>query len=545
MDSYTASLLSRLKEQYERWKTEEPFAGAELIRFLDAVGRTAAVMNRSDLAVEADRLSRRMNQQKERKWTSEEALAEMFPLLRCCYEAGESDASFVSPPGRQGPEAAILLCGNDPLFSAYLRGSLQTTPWRFITLPFIEQPAASLVQLGIDCIVVILEEDGADASVFDAFLNDAGRHSYIPVAIVGGNRRKGEELKWYEIGADDVMAKPVAVGEFFIRIRRLVEKKQKIDQLVLIDELTGVYNRKYLPRVYARLRSDLERSRTPSCLALLDLDRFKQVNDRFGHLAGDAVLKKLAAFLLAHTRGMDTVVRFGGEEFVVWLAKTTRNEAHRVLKRLQRQFAAEEIEAGGVRLSCTFSVGFVECDDPDEPLEHWLRLADEALYAAKKSGGCRVEEAKREAVPTDGGRAKKERRQGNGQRWSVAIVDDDELARTVIADLVRKLADEQEREADIYEFSDGLSFLESPVYKGEKRSVVILDRVMPKMDGLEVLRRLRRQQKPYKVMMLTSRQDERDIAQAIDEGADEYVTKPFKWLELEARLRRLLKEFDE
>ncbi|ADI27491.1 diguanylate cyclase [Geobacillus sp. C56-T3] len=541
MDRSVASLLDRIHEQYERWRTGPPLDGAELARFFNAVGRTAAVIGRSDIAAEAERLIHRLNGQTKRQWTAEEALMEMVPLLRCFYEAGEAAFATIPSSHRQGPKAAILLCGNDPLFFAYVRGALQTVPWCFTTTPSLEQAAASMFRLSPDCIIVSVKEGEWENPDLTVLLERAGQRPYLPVVIVRRDEGKEGRLKGYELGADDVITTPAA-DELFVRVRRLIEKKRKIDDLVLIDELTGVYNRKYLPRVYARLRSDLERYGAPSCLALLDLDHFKQVNDRFGHLAGDAVLQKLAAFLRQHTRGVDTVVRLGGEEFVVWLAKTSKSEARAVLERLQRQFAAEKVEADGALLSCTFSAGLVECDEPDRPLDYWLRLADKALYAAKRGGGNRIEEAAREKsgfsdeAPSQ---ASTDRR-----RWAIAIVDDDELVRMMIADLVRKLVNEQGRKADIYEFGDGLSFLESPFYQSGRQSVVILDRVMPKMDGLEVLNRLRQERKPYKVMMLTSRQDERDIVHALEQGADEYVTKPFKWLELEARLRRLLKELD-
>ncbi|ALA69349.1 diguanylate cyclase [Geobacillus stearothermophilus 10] len=541
MDRSVASLLDRIHEQYERWRTGPPLDGAELARFFNAVGRTAAVIGRSDIAAEAERLIHRLNGQTKRQWTAEEALMEMVPLLRCFYEAGEAAFATIPSSHRQGPKAAILLCGNDPLFFAYVRGALQTVPWLFTTILSLEQAAASMFRLSSDCIIVSVKEGEWENPDLTVLLERAGQRPSLPVVIVRRDEGKEGRLKGYELGADDVITTPAA-DELFVRVRRLVEKKRKIDDLVLIDELTGVYNRKYLPQVYVRLRSELERSGTPSCLALLDLDHFKQINDRFGHLAGDAVLQKLAAFLRQHTRGVDTVVRLGGEEFVVWLAKTSKSEARAVLERLRRQFAAETIDADGERLSCTFSAGLVEFCDPDQPLDYWLRVADRALYAAKRGGGNRIEEAACEGSefldedvrPT----------QTDQQRWSVAIVDDDELVRVMIADLVRKLAAEQERQADIYEFDDGLSFLESPLYESGRHSVVILDRVMPRMDGLEVLHRLRQERKPCKVMMLTSRQDERDIAHALNRGADEYVTKPFKWFELEARLRRLLKELD-
>ncbi|NNV05183.1 diguanylate cyclase [Geobacillus sp. C56-T2] len=543
MDRSTALLLARMKEQYERWKAAPLLTSREFARFLRAVGRAATVIGRPDIAAEAERLSRRVNSGKEKEWTAEEALAEIAPLLRCFYEEKETPFPLPLIKSEQESEATILLCGNDPLFFTYLCHALDAAPWRLLTAPSLEQAAASIICLSPDCLVVSLSEEDGEPSALARLLENAGRHPYLPVVVISADGRKETQLKCYELGADDVVA-PMAADELFIRIRRLIEKKRKIDELVLIDELTGVYNRKYLPRVYARLRSDLERSGTPSCLALLDLDHFKQINDRFGHLAGDAVLKKLADVLLQHTCGLDTVIRFGGEEFIVWLAKTSKREARAVLERLRHQFEGEEIVADGFRLSCTFSAGLVECDQADESLDHWLRLADAALYEAKKKGGNRIEEAGAPSAPHDDGQERSQRRRTSGRRWAVAIVDDDELARAVIADLVRKLAAEQQREVDIEEFGDGLSFLQSPLYRGGRRFIVILDRVMPKMDGLEVLERLRQERKRCKVMMLTSRHDEREIAHALERGVDEYVTKPFKWLELEARLRRLLRGLD-
>jgi two-component system, cell cycle response regulator len=168
--------------------------------------------------------------------------------------------------------------------------------------------------------------------------------------------------------------------------------------LVLVDELTQVYNRKYLKKAYDSLKSDLERFHELSCLAMLDLDHFKQINDRFGHLVGDIVLQEFARFLCRKTRTGDTVVRFGGEEFIVLLPKTEVGDALRVVERLRNDFSAYLIETDGQEISCTFSGGLVEINDPSKPLEYWLGLADQALYAAKQQGGNGITVAK----PADG-----------------------------------------------------------------------------------------------------------------------------------------------
>ncbi|OQP01838.1 GGDEF domain-containing protein [Geobacillus sp. 44B] len=142
-----------------------------------------------------------------------------------------------------------------------------------------------------------------------------------------------------------------------------------------------------IKKAYESLRSGLERFHELSCIAMLDLDHFKKVNDRFGHLGGDIVLQEFARFLCRKTRTGDTVVRFGGEEFIVLLTKTAARDALRVIERLRNDLSAHLIQTDGQQISCTFSGGIVEINDPSKPLEYWLEMADQALYAAKQQGG--------------------------------------------------------------------------------------------------------------------------------------------------------------
>ncbi|WP_250637088.1 response regulator [Geobacillus sp. JS12] len=180
---------------------------------------------------------------------------------------------------------------------------------------------------------------------------------------------------------------------------------------------------------------------------------------------------------------------------------------------------------------CTFSCGIVEVNIGGMLLDEWLEQADAALYAAKNGGRDRT------AV---GGRIS-----GGQQRRTVklAVVDDDVIVRTIVVDLLEHIVRERKEQYDVQAFADGVSFVESSWHEDRSPCLVILDGVMPKMDGLEVLRRLRSRPDAsrYKIMMLTMRQSEEDIARALQLGADDYITKPFKRLELEARVSRLLK----
>ena len=149
------------------------------------------------------------------------------------------------------------------------------------------------------------------------------------------------------------------------------------------DWLTGLHNRRYLARELARL-SD-ERREGPVSLAVMDLDRFKSINDRFGHGVGDAVLVRVAGLLCAVLRDTDVVIRSGGEEFLVVMADTDVRAATSCCERIRDVIRAEDWEqlAGG--LSVTASVGLASAHAPED-LEGLVRLADQRLYEAKHGG---------------------------------------------------------------------------------------------------------------------------------------------------------------
>lgn len=125
----------------------------------------------------------------------------------------------------------------------------------------------------------------------------------------------------------------------------------------------------------------------------------------------------------------------------------------------------------------------------------------------------------------------------------IAVVDDDPIMRTIITDIVTKLPCNGKVKHELQTFKDGIEFIASDWHQDESACLVLLDGVMPKMDGLEVLQWIRTQKRSdrYKVIMLTSRRSESDIARALELGADDYITKPFKLLELEARICQMMK----
>ncbi len=165
--------------------------------------------------------------------------------------------------------------------------------------------------------------------------------------------------------------------------------EQSLRERIQLDTLTEVASREYaLERLDHALRR-MARDRTPVCLAMADLDFFKRVNDIHGHLAGDAVLRDVAARMRAAVRDHDVVGRYGGEEFLLLMQGADLDTARAVAERVRQRVAAAPISLQGVRAEVTISIGLAQAAD-GEPAHQLIDRADRALYAAKESGRNRV-----------------------------------------------------------------------------------------------------------------------------------------------------------
>jgi diguanylate cyclase (GGDEF)-like protein len=161
----------------------------------------------------------------------------------------------------------------------------------------------------------------------------------------------------------------------------------ELERLAMTDELTGVPNRRHFLSQLESERQRALRYKHPVCLAMIDLDHFKQVNDRFGHPAGDEVLKHFSGLLRSQMRGEDVVGRLGGEEFALLMPETAPSGAQVVLERIRGELAKAPLDfiAPGFRYTFSAGVAGLALTDP-AACNHWIHEADQALYRAKKSG---------------------------------------------------------------------------------------------------------------------------------------------------------------
>jgi diguanylate cyclase (GGDEF)-like protein len=156
------------------------------------------------------------------------------------------------------------------------------------------------------------------------------------------------------------------------------------DRLARVDPLTEIFNRRHFGEV---LSTELARPGSGSAaVLLLDLDHFKSVNDRYGHLTGDAVLRAAAARIASTTRNADCVARWGGEEFAILAPGIDREVAIRLAERARAALAEEPVEVDGVSIALTLSVGAAVVGSDTLTPDRLVDAADEALYEAKRAG---------------------------------------------------------------------------------------------------------------------------------------------------------------
>jgi len=188
---------------------------------------------------------------------------------------------------------------------------------------------------------------------------------------------------------DQLAAAQRKVEEATLNIERMRNELEQVKAMLHQDPLTGTLNRRGIEEAFRQEASRCDRHGVRLCLAIIDLDNFKSINDTLGHQSGDNALVHVADVVRATLRPTDRIGRFGGEEFLLLLPETALKESSGVLARIKRELAAKPLMEKDLPLKITFSGGIAERGE-QEPLEALLARADAALYEAKRAGKNRV-----------------------------------------------------------------------------------------------------------------------------------------------------------
>lgn len=215
----------------------------------------------------------------------------------------------------------------------------------------------------------------------------------VPILAITEGANVSQIIELLRAGVNDSVQKPILMKELSVRVKNLLHNKKlfdtielqnrQLEELAVRDQLTGLYNRHQLFRIVDRVLEEAFRYRYPVSLLVIDIDHFKKINDSFGHLSGDKVLKAIGKLLMDTFRGSDTPVRFGGEEFLVLLPHCDGEDAIARAQSLRLQVST----LMPISIRVTISIGISEMDPHAQPnFDAMFAAADEGLYAAKESG---------------------------------------------------------------------------------------------------------------------------------------------------------------
>ena len=292
-----------------------------------------------------------------------------------------------------GSRPSIVLVEDDPAISAMLVALLERAGCAVTAAPSIEAARATMARLDWDLVLLDRRLPDGDSLVLCRETRESRPDGYI--IIVTAEVSDSEKLRGFAAGADDYVTKPFNLDELLARVRaglRIVSLQKTLRRQSVIDDLTQLRNRRGADQELEARFAGAIRYQRPLALAVIDVDHFKSINDRFGHPAGDAVLQDVAAVLREASRATDVVSRIGGEEFSVLLPETGLFEAIHFGEKIRALAGAAQIDGTAI----TVSVGVASLPHSRfTSSEELVFAADHALYRAKHKGRNRVESEKR------------------------------------------------------------------------------------------------------------------------------------------------------
>jgi len=306
----------------------------------------------------------------------------------------------------------VLVADDDLLLRRMLEHELRLAGYDVVTVGDGLEAWDVLQREHIRMLVVDWLMPGLDGSDLIRRIRAAGWPGYTYIILLTAKNGRDEIVEGLNLGADDFVAKPFQREELVARMgvgARILDLEERLsasvareEALAVLDILTGLPNRRGL---YERAQAELSRAKREKgsvSVIMMDLDHFKEINDRFGHAVGDEALRRVAKVLQENRRDYDFTGRWGGEEFLVILPGASLAQAGLVAERLRSAVQSIELTVGGqetVNLRASFGAATATPATSSVGLDALLERADDAMYQAKREGRNRV---RIDTVPTEG-----------------------------------------------------------------------------------------------------------------------------------------------
>ncbi|MFC5449114.1 diguanylate cyclase [Paenibacillus aestuarii] len=391
---------------------------------------------------------------------------------------------------------------------------------------------------GIEAAKVLISEGNYELIILDPTSEPNEHHFFIkeikqteklkwvPVFILSQSASVEDKLFYFDLGVDDYLHKPFHYKEIKAKIQGILSRTSHFEEMAFKDPLTKIYNRRFFDHQISVLLQLTQRHQTPISLAFIDADKFKSINDTYGHHVGDLVLMGLASAIRTHVRSSDLVARFGGEEFVIAFPNANAQQAavrvNEILNYVRNNPIAEH---DGEQRYVTFSSGVAQWK-PGMTVKSWIHLADEGVYQAKAEGRNRV-------IIT-------QYKEDEGERvvktFNVMIIESGGQISSIINS---KSIDLELKVLDVNEDLKGEELHNN--FSTQNVDVIIIHDENRSKERMEFINQLKRKSQRGNVKVLyVANVNEHVLLKSLNIGVDEILPVPFTEIDLEISLKRLL-----
>jgi len=262
------------------------------------------------------------------------------------------------------------------LEQAGMKVTVETNPYE--VLPILQAYTPDLLLLDLN----MPEVNGDELA---AVIRQQEQFQSIPILFLSASAHPDKKTDLLEIGSDDLLSKGMPPEELVRHIKSRVDRAKILTAMMYQDSLTGLLNHAQIQLAAERVFLHCQRKESMCTIAMIDIDKFKSVNDTHGHLTGDRVIKALSQLLQQRLRVTDYIGRFGGEEFLLIMPDMNIRDAGNLINNLRKAFSLIKFKENGVSFTVSFSAGVAENTGMMTFMEQ-IKIADEALYRAKERG---------------------------------------------------------------------------------------------------------------------------------------------------------------
>jgi diguanylate cyclase (GGDEF)-like protein len=291
--------------------------------------------------------------------------------------------------------AKILVVDDEPDICTLISGFLSSEGYTVIDAASSDEALRLFREVPPDLVITDIKMPGRNG--IELLKDIKAEDPSMDVIVLTGHSDELTAIDCLHSGAYDYLLKPLEELDLLLAsIQRAIQKRRlearnlqlvkELEEMAIRDPLTGIYNHRHM---HTRLSEEIARAlryEHPFSILMVDIDHFKQVNDNYGHLMGDFVLKRMVRLFEEHKRLTDTIFRYGGEEFIVLLPETEKNKAMLVADRLLDAVRSHTFDCDGNRVHITISIGSAMFPEEAGDVPSLIGLVDRRLYRAKKMG---------------------------------------------------------------------------------------------------------------------------------------------------------------